>query len=285
MKLGINTFLYELAKYPFQKTLESVKNLGFQYVDVVAYNSLDPTRMTAGEKKNFLNQFKDLGLVSSQLLMIGTRDIASPDSVIKKKTMDYMKKCADLQLLLGGKQVLVCWGGGIYDVSLLKAQSWINSVVMIHKYAEWAKGQGILISLEMDPHVFFVVNNMEKMARFLEDIQMPNVFPNVDIGHLCITREAPHILNKFKDRILHVHISETSSFEHTNSIIGSGVADFRAYVDQTIELGIEETCQKYGEVAVAAIEMGDPNIVVDDPERWIQQSLLCLRRVLPEITV
>ena len=119
----------------------------------------------------------------------------------------------------------------------------------------------------------------------LEDVDMPNVFPNVDIGHLCITREPPKTLHKIRDKIIHVHISETDTFEHTNSIIGSGKADFKAYIDKTVELGIEENCRKCGEDVVAGIEMGEPGGEVDDAERWMKESLVYLAEILPELTL
>jgi sugar phosphate isomerase/epimerase len=114
---------------------------------------------------------------------------------------------------------------------------------------------------------------------------MPNVFPNVDIGHLWITREGPEKLEKFKDRILHVHISETDSFEHTNSIIGTGTADFRAYLDKCYELGIEENCKRHNTPCIAGIEMGDPGGDVDDPERWIDESIEYIKKNLAELSI
>lgn len=72
-----------------------------------------------------------------------------------------------------------------------------------------------------------VVNATSKMAKAIEDIGMANVVANVDIGHLCILREGPNKLEKLRDRILHVHLSETeplsirtASLELASSISG-----------------------------------------------------------------
>ena len=229
--------------------------------------------------------FKDYGFVSSQFLLANTEHIASPDEKKRRDTMDYMKHCTDFQLELGGRQVLICWGCGVYDERISREQSWVHTRDMIREYAEWSLDKGILVDLELDPHVYFVLNSLEKMVRMLEDVDMPNVFPNVDIGHLCITREPPKTLNKIRDKIIHVHISETDTFEHTNSIIGSGKADFKAYIDKVVELGIEENCQKYGEDVVAGIEMGEPGGEVDNADRWMKESLAYLAKILPELTL
>ena len=229
--------------------------------------------------------FKDNGLRCSQMLLANTEDIASRDSAKRRTTMDYMKRCADFQLELGGKQVLICWGCGILESGVPREETWINSASSIREYAQWSLDKGILVDMELDPHVYFLLNNTVTMAKMVEDVGMPNVFPNVDIGHLCITREAPNTLEKLRSRILHVHISETDTFEHTNSIIGTGNADFKAYVDKTLELGIEDNCRRYGEACVAGIEMGEPGGHVDDPDRWVKESLDYLGRILPELTL
>jgi hypothetical protein len=83
--------------------------------------------------------------------------------------------------------------------------------------------------------------------------------------------------------MLHVHLSETDTYEHTNSILGTGKADFRAYVDKAIALGIERTCERHGEDCVAGIEMGEPGGHVDDADRWVRESLAYVQRVLPDV--
>ena len=283
MRLALNTFVYEVGKVPVEKTLESACRFGFEFIDYAAYHSGDPTLMGKAERDEVVRIFKDNGLQSSQMLLANTEYIASPDPAKRKETLEYMKRCADFQLELGGKQVLVCWGCGVHESGMMQEEAWLNSVSSIREYAEWSLNKGILVDLELDPHVYFVVNNTVKMAKVIEDVGMPNVFPNVDIGHLCITREPPNTLEKLRSRILHVHISETDTFEHTNSIIGTGNADFKAYIDKVLELGIEENCRKYGEACVAGIEMGEPGGSVDDPDRWVQESLDYLANILPAL--
>jgi len=49
-------------------------------------------------------------------------------------------------------------------------------------------------------------------------------------------------------------------------------------------LGIEDNCARYGEPCVAGVELGSPDIAVDDPERWVRESLVYVRKILPELT-
>ncbi len=285
MKLGANTFVYEVGNIPIQRALESIAKIGFTFVDLAAYGSADPRSLSRETRKMLVKQFRDLGLVSSQLLLVNTQDIASCDLSRRNEVMEYMKRAAELQLELGGKQVLICWGCGVYQMGIPKEETWIHSVRTIQEFARWCQSHHLIVDLEMDPHVYFVVNNMEKMAKILEDINEPNVYPNVDIGHMWLTRESPITLLKFRDRVIHIHLSETEGFEHTNSIIGTGQVDFVSYIRQIEAQGAHETCEKLNETLVAGIEMGKPGGEVDDPERWMQGALRYLKEILPNCTL
>ena len=285
MRLALNTFVYEVGRVPIAQALRSAHRFGFTFIEYAAYHSGDPTLMSPGQRRDVVQMFKDYGLQSSQLLLANTEHIASPDPARRQATLDDMKRCGEFQLELGGRQVLICWGCGVHEPHMMPEQAWLNTVSSIRAYAGWGLDKGLLVDLELDPHVYFVVNNTVKMAQVIEDVGMPNVFPNVDIGHLCITREAPHRLDKLRERILHVHLSETDTYEHTNSILGTGQADFKAYIDRVLQLGIEDNCARYGEPCVAGIEMGEPGGHVDDADRWVRESLDYLARILPELAM
>ena len=210
--------------------------------------------------------------------------MACPDARTRGEVLDYMKRCSEFQLELGGRQVLVCWGCGVHRADMLPEEAWLNSIGVIRELAEWGLASGLLVDLEIEPHVYFILNSTEKAARMVEDIGLPNVFPNLDVGHFVINREGPRRLEKIRDRIIHIHLSETEGYEHTNSILGSGCVDFRSYVEKAIELGIEQNCARVSEACVAGIEMGEMTRPVDDPERWVCRSLDFLARHLPEVT-
>ena len=283
MFLGLNTFIYETGEVPVLNALKSAQNFGFKYIDLAAYKHGDPTQLPLGTKKEIISAFSDYGFVSSQLLLANTQLIASPNTEERKRTLDYMKACGDFQLELGGKQVLVCWGCGVLDASIPHERSWINLIESLSTYSQWCSSRGIIIDLELDPHVYFVVNNLEKMVKIIEDVGMPNIYPNVDIGHLVITREGPERLNKIRDKVIHAHLSETDTFEHTNSILGTGKADFKAYIDKLLDLGIEKNCDDLGEASVASIEMGEPGHYVEDPDRWVEESLRYIQKIIPNL--
>jgi sugar phosphate isomerase/epimerase len=286
MKLALNTLVYEVANRGPEESLRSAAKFGFKYIEYAGLRKGNPATMDKSYRREIINIVRDNGLVSSQMLLAATRDTAHPDPKRRDVVFDYMKKCADFQMEIGGRQLLVCWGGGLYELGVPPEQSWLYMLENVGRFAEWCLERDLLVGFELDPHVYFIVNNTTKLAKAVEDLDLPNVYSNVDVGHLVITREDPGSLEKLKNRLLHVHLSETESFAHTNSILGTGIVDFKAYVDKLLELGIEENCKKFAEPCVAGIEMGSEASggFVDDPDGWVQQSLDYLSNILPNLT-
>ncbi|HID75866.1 MAG TPA: hypothetical protein EYP56_07700 [Planctomycetaceae bacterium] len=54
MYLGLNTFIYEIAKVPIEEALESASKFGFRYLDYAAYHSGDPTLMDGNRRGNVI---------------------------------------------------------------------------------------------------------------------------------------------------------------------------------------------------------------------------------------
>jgi sugar phosphate isomerase/epimerase len=287
MKLALNTLVYEVGNKGPQESLKSASGFGFKYIEYAGIRKGNPLTMTAEQKKEVTRIAKGEGLISTQMLMVATRNTANSNRKLFNETFDYMKACAEFQKDLGGRQLLVCWGGGLYELGISPEKSWSLMLENVRRFAEYCLKENMLVGIELDPHVYFICNSTYKLAKAMEDINLPNLYPNVDIGHLVITREEPNQLEKLKHRLLHVHLSETESFNHTNSILGTGVVDFKVYIDKLIELGIEENCVKYGEPCVAGIEMGSEASggFVEDPDMWVDESLKYLGKILPELTM
>ncbi len=284
VRLALNTYVYEVGRWPIDKTLKSAHDFGFTFIEHAACDAGDPCTMSASQAADVVKMYRDYGMRSSQLLLCNCQHVTTSDATLRRQTLDYMKRCSEFNLELGGRQVLVCWGSGLHHPDLLPERAWCNAVSLLQEFAEWGLPKGVLVDLEMEPDIYMLLHSMDQMARMLEDIGLPNVYPNVDIGHLTITREGPIRLEKIARRIIHCHLSETAGFRHTNSILGSGVVDFKIYVDKCRELGMEENCARIGETPVAGIEMGEPGGEVDDPARWVKESLEYLAKTMPEVT-
>ena len=287
MHLALNTLVYEVGNKGPDESLRSAARFGFKYIEYAGIRKGNPLTMSDEQKKEVVRIARGEGLISTQMLMVATKDTSHHDPKKRDAVFEYMKACAEFQRDLGGRQLLVCWGGGLYELGTRPEKSWGYMVENVGRFAEYCLKENMLVGIELDPHVYFICNNTYKLAKAMEDINLPNVYPNVDVGHLVITREEPEQLEKLKNRLLHVHLSETESFDHTNSILGSGVVDFKSYVDKLLDLGIEDNCAKLGEPCVAGIEMGSEASggFVENPDMWVEASLEYLAKILPELTL
>ena len=282
MFLGLNQGIFEYADIPIEESLRKIAKYGFKYIDYSTKKSSDPTTMSKSRRKEVIEIFRGEQFICSQLLMLETKDLATADRKRSREVFDYMRRCAEFQIEIGGKHVLICWGAGIRQFGMSKEEAWRNSVSMIRKFCQWAQTLNVVASIEMDPHVYFVVNDLSAMVRIIEEVEMPNLFANIDIGHLHISREEPMRMEKLGRKILHAHLSDTDSFNHTNDILGTGIVNFDSYIDKLLQIGIEENCRRINEPCVATIEIGSRGRV-DDPDRWIRESLSHIRLTVPEL--
>lgn len=283
MRLGVNNSIWEITGISLPKSLDRINSLGFRYVDVLAHGSGNPRVLNQDERRRIAHKFQDLGLISSGMVMLVPGNIASSDSKERERCLSYLKSCTEFQAELGGRQVLLGFGGGWKTLETSREETWVNSVNFIKDYCKWLSNFDIFLTLELDPSVYYVINDTASMAKMIEDVDAPNLFANIDIGHLAITREPPKTLEKLKDRILHVHISDNDGKVHANWIIGRGVTPVSDYLGKLTEMGIDKTCNRYDETAVASLELGEIGQKVKDPDLYVKESLEYLSNNVPEI--
>lgn len=284
MKLGINNSIWEIAGVGLGKSLDRINSLGFKYVDVLACGSGDPQTLSKTERSRIARKFRDLGLTSSGMVMLVPGNIASPDSQERKECLSYLKSCAEFQAELGGKQVLLGHGGGWKTLEMSREHAWVNSVDFIRHYCRYLSDFDIFLTLELDPSPYYLINDTNSMVRMIENLETPNIFGNIDIGHLAVTREPPQALEKLRGKILHAHISDNDGKTHANWIVGRGVTRVPDYLRRLVEIGIDETCARCGETAVASFELGEIGERVQNPDQWVQESLEYISGNVPELT-
>jgi len=137
--------------------------------------------------------------------------------------------------------------------------------------------------MELEPEALHVLNGIDAMAEMLKSVDCENLFANIDIGHLNILREPPEMMEKLRRKIIHMHISDNEGLSHTNSVIGEGNADIRAYICKALDMGIDDTARRAGDVAVAGIEIGEPGEYINDSDYRVLRSIGNIYLRVPEM--
>ncbi|MDR1060014.1 MAG: sugar phosphate isomerase/epimerase [Clostridiales bacterium] len=273
MELGLGTIVYELAGIPLERQAALIASHGVRYADVLAFGEYNPALCPAWQQERAAGEFRRHGIVASSVVTCAEGNIGSPDAQERAFALDQLKSAGRLVKRLGGKQVLIGKGCGNVDFYLSREEATGNAAGVIAEFCEWCSGEGLLVAMELEPEALHVLNSVDAMADMLERVGCANLYANVDIGHLNILREPPESLEKLKGRMIHMHISDNCGLAHTNSVIGEGNADIRAYIDAAISLGIDETARSAGDIAVAGIEVGEPGEHIADSDLRVLKSV------------
>lgn len=265
------------------ESLKEIASHGIRYVDICGKWHGDPTLLTPQEKKEVARVLIDLGLTSSNLLMLTPGNIAAEDPEERRRCLDYVERCLEFAAMLGGKQVLYDAGDKI--IGIPNHRAWQNSVDFSRRVGDLAATYGIMLTMEIEPCAYAMMIDIDQMVVYLADVNRANVLANLDIGHLAISRDSAADLRKVIDKAIHVHISDNDGLTHSNDIIGTGAALIGEYLNACIDFGIDETARRYGVEPVAALELGLYGMQVEDRHHWVRASMDHVFRVAPRITL
>jgi len=283
MKLGINSGIWEIKGINLEKSIYSIKEFGFKYVDLLAIGSCNPLKLRNDEKKRIINLFQKKDLISSNMVAIPPGNISSPNKEEKEECMKYLKACAEFQAELGGKQILIGKGCGEQTLRMGFEEAWKNSSNFLTEYCEYLENLKMFLTLELEPAIYYNINNTYRILKMIEEVNVSNMFANIDIGHLSITRESPGRLKKLKNYILHIHISDCDGREHANLIIGTGKTLIKEYLIELIKMDLDKKCQKLGITMVAALELGVIGQNIEDIDFYIKESINYINNNVPDL--
>lgn len=272
MKLGVNTMVWEKSGVNLEDSLGQINDLGYKFIDIAATGSANPKNIDSNQMKKLKELIDELGLSVSGLTMLEAKNIATFDSKYRAVQMDYAKKCARFQNNIGGEHVLFGHGCGSITMGFSRERAWVNSADFIKEYCQWLeKGKlGLSVLLELDPDVFFVINNTSRMEKMIQEVNQPNLFVNIDIGHLNVTREPPKSMEKLRDRVVHLHLNDNDGINDTHLPLGRGNVKLSSYIKKLRKLDFDNFAKNKNFEPIAALELGEEG--VNNPIKAVEES-------------
>lgn len=284
MYIGANSFLFDRTGHTLVRAIEIAASRGVRFMDISSNPFSDPQDLPPGRRRDIAGALDGNGVSASQMLLIKTWDIACSSPDRRAAVMDYMRKCAEFQREMGGRQVAVCVAG-VLETGVAAEVTWGRMLDALGGFADWCAGLDMLVGVEMEPHVYYLLNDSWKLHRALSQLNRPNLYANIDIGHFLLTREGPDCLDKFAGRLYHGHLSETDGLAHSNSILGEGKVDFSSFLRRCRDLDMAGDCRKAGIEPVFCMEISEAGSDVDSAEAWFDRSLEHLKRRAPELSL
>lgn len=258
MKLGLINSAWVQANQPTVFGLRKTKEIGFDSIDIFA----DPLDLDVRERRLIKDECDrlDLPIVSLACVAVGLVDF---NPSVRRFHINRAEAYLDLAYEYQARNVLLVIGEYIWNREVIPPdEQWRLGVESVRQLGHRAGELGLEIALELEPFHLSLINNVDTMARFLDDVGLPSVKANIDVSHLALSQVAPEELRRLKGRAAHVHLSDCDGKAHGDLPPGRGVVQFEPYLREIKALGID------GAISIELEYSPEPDAIV----AWVEEA-------------
>lgn len=269
MKLGLINSAWAQAGRETAWGIRRTKELGFDSIDIFT----DPLDIDVRERRLIKRECDQAGLpiVSICCVAVGLIDF---NPSVQRFHVDRVKQYLDLAYEFEAKNVLLVLGEYIWNQEVIPPkEQWATGVRTCRELAEYADKLGVQIALELEPFPLSLLNNVDRMVRFIDDVNHPALQANIDVSHLCLAKVPAEELRRLKGKAIHVHISDCDGKVHGDLPPGRGVVDFLPYLREIKDIGLE------GAVSIELEYSPDPARI----EEWVREAYAATDRLMQEV--
>ncbi len=236
MKLGLINSAWAQAGRDTAFGIRQTRAIGFDAIDIFA----DPLDVDEAEKRLIIRECRDAGLpiVSLACVALGLVDF---NPSVRRFHAGRVQEYVDLARRFGARNVLLVLGEYLWQREVIPpAEQWAWGVAGVRDLGKYAATMGVEIALELEPFALSILNDVDGMARFLDEVDHPGVKANLDISHLALAHQPAALVERLRGRVAHVHISDCDGVVHGDLPPGRGVVDFAPYLGAIKGLGIDD---------------------------------------------
>ena len=266
MKLGLINSAWAQAGKDTAFGIRMTKEIGFDTIDIFA----DPLDLDVKERRLIKGECDRVGLpiVSIACVAVGLVDF---NPSVQRFHLQRGRAYLDLAYEYEAKNLLLVLGEYIWERQVIPpAEQWRTAVRNVRELGEYAGGLGLQIALELEPFKLSLLNNVDSMCRFLDDVGHPAVKANIDVSHLQLAGTPPEEVGRLRGRAIHVHLSDCDGKVHGDLPPGRGVVDFPPYLRAIKDLGID------GAVSIELEYSPEPDRIVD----WVREAYHAAARLM-----
>jgi len=258
MKLGLINSAWVQANQPTTFGLQKTKEIGFDTVDIFA----DPLDIDIRERKLIKDECDrlDLPIVSIACVAVGLIDF---NPSVQQFHLSRCREYLDLAYEYEANNLLLVIGEYIWNQEVIPPEEqWKAGVENLRQLGDYAAELDLEIALELEPFPLSLVNDVDSMVRFLDDINHDAVQANIDISHLVLSDVKPEELRRLKGKTNHVHISDCDGKQHGDLPPGRGVVEFEPYLREIKDLDID------GAISIELEYSPEPEKIVE----WVEEA-------------
>jgi sugar phosphate isomerase/epimerase len=269
VRLGLINSAWVQSGQPTSFGLRKTKEIGFDTVDLF----VDPLDIDVRERRLLKTECDrlELPIVSLACVAVGLIDF---NPSVRRFHLDRVRAYLDLAYEYEARNVLLVIGEYIWNREVIRSdEQWQLGVEAVRALGHRAGDLGLEIVLELEPFPLSLVNNIDTMIRFLDDVGLDAVKANIDISHLALSHVAAGELRRLKGRAGHVHISDCNGKVHGDLPPGRGVVDFGPYLNEIKALDID------GAISIELEYSPEPERIVE----WVEEAYRETDRRLREV--
>jgi sugar phosphate isomerase/epimerase len=269
MKLGLINSAWMQASQPTVFGIQKTKEIGFDSIDLL----VDPLEMEDVERHLIKHECHrlDLPIVSIACVAFGLTDF---NPSVRKFHLRRVEKHLDLAHDYAATNVLLVLGEYVWNKEIIRPdEQWKLGAYAVRELGNFAANYHLEIVIELEPFPLSLVNSVDTMLKFLDDVGLPNVKANIDISHLALSKVAPQELRRLKGRAGHVHISDCNGIVHGDLPPGRGVVEFEPYLREIKNLDID------GAISVELEYAPQPDKIVS----WVEEAYRETNKLLRSI--
>jgi sugar phosphate isomerase/epimerase len=268
MKLGLINSAWVQAGRDTGYGIRMTKEIGFDTIDIFT----DPLDIDIKERRLIKRECDRVGLpiVSIACVAVGLIDF---NSSVQRFHLQRCKAYLDLAYEYQAKNVLLVLGEYIWEQQVIPpAEQWKTAVGNLRSLGDYAANLGVQIALELEPFKLSLLNNVDNMVRFIDDVNHPAVKANIDVSHLQLARVRPEELRGLQGKAIHVHISDCDGKVHGDLPPGRGVVNFGSYLRELKALNID------GAMSIELEYSPEPAKIVE----WVREAYQATDKLMRE---
>lgn len=258
MKLGLINSAWAQAGKGTAHGIRMTAALGFDCIDIF----VDPFDIDVRERRLIPRECARAGLpiISLACVAVGLIDF---NPSVQRFHMERCRAYLDLAYEYEARNLLLVLGEYIWERQVIApAEQWQIAVRNVRELGHYAAELGLQIALELEPFKLSLLNDVERMVQFLDEVEHPAVRANIDVSHLVLAGVPPEGLRRLRDKAIHVHLSDCDGKVHGDLPPGRGVVPFEPYLREIKALGID------GAVSIELEYSPEPERIVD----WVREA-------------
>jgi sugar phosphate isomerase/epimerase len=268
MNLGLINSAWAGTTVGTAEGIHRTKQIGFDTIDIFA----DPLEIDIRERKLIKDTCREerIPIISVCCVALGIADFNAP---VRQFHYDRCEAYLDFVYELEARNLLLVLGEYIWQQEVIKpADQWKWAVEQVRALGDYAGTLGVEIALELEPFKLSLINTLDKMKRFVEDVDSAAVKANLDVSHLAIAGTPAEAIAEMKGRIAHIHFSDCDGKVHGDLPPGRGVVNFRPYLEAIRQTGFD------GTLSIELEYSPEPDKIVE----WVTEAYTATDRLMRE---